>query len=90
MRTPEQVRRDQNADTLAKFKRGESLSLVDSTATWWPPRPIIKKDQEGMAKLYGTQVPDMRRETDTKRHNTILALRNVRDDVADDTPTQTV
>jgi len=39
---------------LGKLKRGESLSTVPPEATWFPPRPIQKKD---LTKLYITKEP---------------------------------
>lgn len=49
--TPEERRRKENADLIERMKRGEQLSLIDQQASWWPPRPIIKKDWEIIRKL---------------------------------------
>lgn len=56
--TPKELaekRKKENEDLLARAKKGESISRCDTAATWWPPRPIIKKDlanrlQETMKK----------------------------------------
>lgn len=45
---------------LGKLKRGESLATVPPEATWFPPRPIQKKD---LTKRYAT-----------KEHKTSLSL----------------
>lgn len=50
--TDEERRKSQNDEVLAKFRRGQSLAIVDQQATWWPPRPIIKKNAADMARLY--------------------------------------
>jgi hypothetical protein len=52
-RSPEEIRSAANAETLHKYRTGHSLTAVSPEATWWPPRPIIKKDAEAFAKLYG-------------------------------------
>ena len=50
-------RRLHNKEILHKMSRGESLNRFDSQKSWFPPRPIIKKDQVGMKKLYASQKP---------------------------------
>lgn len=51
---PSQVNRDaENENVLDRWRRGETLAMVPPSATWFPPRPIIKKDQREMARLYG-------------------------------------
>ncbi len=49
----EQKRRLHNKDVLMRMKKGEPFSRFDSYTSWFPPRPIVKKDQSGMRKLYG-------------------------------------
>jgi hypothetical protein len=34
------------------MKSGESLWTYDSKASWFPPRPIIEKDQDAINRLY--------------------------------------
>jgi hypothetical protein len=34
------------------MRSGESLRTVDSRSSWFPPRPIIQKDQEAISRLY--------------------------------------
>ncbi len=41
-----------NADILRRMRNGDPLNAVDSKASWFPPRPIIKKDLVEMARLY--------------------------------------
>lgn len=47
------IRATENADLLRRFRAGESLAVVDHQATWWPPRPIIQKDQALIARALG-------------------------------------
>ena len=47
------LRRERNAEVLRRLKNGEVLSSFNSYASWYPPRPIIKKSQDDIAKLYG-------------------------------------
>jgi len=54
-------RRKRNEEILEKFFKGESLAKVPPQATWFPPRPIIKKDHKEMARLYGTEEVDNER-----------------------------
>lgn len=43
----------ENADLIARMRRGQTLARVDHQATWWPPRPIIKKDPHLVARALG-------------------------------------
>ena len=43
----------ENADLIGRMRRGESLACVERQATWWPPRPIIKKDPRLVAAVLG-------------------------------------
>ena len=45
-----EIRKKANDALLAKMARGESLTTVPTSMTWFPPRPIIEKDLSG---LYG-------------------------------------
>jgi len=38
-------RSDRNKLLVDKLKNNESFCLVSLQDTWWPPRPIIKKDK---------------------------------------------
>ena len=49
----EQRRRDHNADLVRRMKDGEALTSFDSTSSWFPPRPIVQKDQRAIDRLYG-------------------------------------
>lgn len=51
--TPEERRRAENKSLLDRLRRGESLARVDVEATHWPPRPLIKKDPQAIARIYG-------------------------------------
>ena len=45
-------RKEHNSDLVRRMRSGEPLNAIDSKASWYPPRPIIKKDQVEMARLY--------------------------------------
>lgn len=47
-----ELRLMRNADILRRMRNGDPLNAVDSKASWFPPRPIIKKDLVEMARLY--------------------------------------
>lgn len=49
-------RRLHNRKILKKMERGESLSTFNNQSSWFPPRPIIKKDKKAVDKLYKGQV----------------------------------
>jgi len=54
-------RKEHNSDLVRRMRSGEPLNAIDSKASWYPPRPIIKKDQVEMARLYPeTNVPPAR------------------------------
>lgn len=54
-----------NRKVLKKMNRGEVLNSFDSQSSWFPPRPIIKKDRKALEKLY--------------RYNEDFPLRNKKD-----------
>jgi hypothetical protein len=49
------LRKERNEDVLDRLKKGDALSSFDSYASWYPPRPIIKKDPKALGKLYGSK-----------------------------------
>jgi len=46
-------RKKHNDDLLRRFKKGENILNYNSSDTWFPPRPVIKKDKDLVKKLYG-------------------------------------
>ena len=48
----EDQRKRENDALLEKMRKGESLAIVSVQATWWPPRPIIKKDLVAQKRLF--------------------------------------
>ena len=50
------LRRERNADLLRRMNTGESMSSFNSFSSWYPPRPIIEKNGDAIAKLYGNNV----------------------------------
>ena len=51
--TEQERRKQRNRDIIERMFRGETLATVPQAATWFPPRPIIQKNQEIISKLYG-------------------------------------
>lgn len=45
-------RKQRNEHLLRRMKAGEPLWSYDSKASWFPPRPIIEKDQHAIKRLY--------------------------------------
>ncbi len=41
-----------NDQLIDRMRRGDSLWAFDSQSSWFPPRPLIKKDTKLMNKLY--------------------------------------
>jgi hypothetical protein len=51
----EERRKRKNADVISRMRSGDPLVLIPSSATWFPPRPLVEKDKESIKKLYGTE-----------------------------------
>jgi hypothetical protein len=51
-RSSNDIRRQHNADLIRRMRSGDSLTSFDSKASWYPPRPIIKKDAREMERVY--------------------------------------
>ena len=52
---PTVIRRRHNVELLRRMRAGEALWSFDSTASWFPPRPVISKDPGAVARLYGSR-----------------------------------
>ncbi len=48
----EELRKKRNQELIKRMREGDALRTVDSFSSWFPPRPIVKKDAEALAKLY--------------------------------------
>lgn len=48
-------RKKENERILNLMKSGDSLSTIPTSATWFPPRPTIKKD---LSKFYKKKADD--------------------------------
>ena len=53
-KTAGDLRKMHNQDLIRRMRAGEPLNSVDSKASWYPPRPLIKKDKVEMDRLYPT------------------------------------
>ena len=70
----QELRKKHNSELIRRMKDGESLKSFDSTASWFPPRPVIEKDPSALGKLYGYSNVDRRlatREEDCSEEKTI-------------------
>ena len=47
-----QIRKQHNYDLIRRMRNGDALYSFDSQASWYPPRPVIEKDKDEMARLY--------------------------------------
>ena len=46
-------RKNHNEDVINRMKNGESLQNQTAVDSWFPPRPVIKKNTNAMKSLYG-------------------------------------
>lgn len=46
-------REKHNQDLINRMKSGENLQRYSSQSSWFPPRPVIKKDLSAIETLYG-------------------------------------
>jgi hypothetical protein len=53
-------RKKENEALIERMRNGESLTAVSVSSTWWPPRPVIKKD---LSLLFGEKTPAPKLET---------------------------
>ena len=47
-----QIRKKRNSEIIKRMNAGDSLQRFDSHASWFPQRPIIKKDPKAIKQLY--------------------------------------
>ena len=47
------MRQVRNQDLIQRMREGKPLWSFDSAASWFPERPVIKKDAKEIARLYG-------------------------------------
>lgn len=52
------LRKQHNSDLIRRMRNGEPLNTIDSKSSWYPPRPVIKKDEGEMARVYGTPITE--------------------------------
>ena len=48
-------RKSHNEDLIYRMKNGESLQNQTAVESWFPPRPVIKKNTGAMKSLYGDE-----------------------------------
>ncbi len=45
-------RKKHNEDLINRMKQGESLQSQSASDSWFPPRPVIKKNSAALKELY--------------------------------------
>lgn len=50
--TPER-RKQHNRELVERMRAGEKLSSFSSQASFFPPRPLVKKSTEDLLRLFG-------------------------------------
>lgn len=58
-------REKHNREVLERMKTGDPLQRYSSEASWFPPRPIVKKDENALKLLY----------KEKKKHDVIQGFR---------------
>jgi hypothetical protein len=53
MNKDEERRKQENKDLVERMRRGDVLEKCKGSDTWFPVRPIIKKDEKEIERLYG-------------------------------------
>ncbi|MBI2601929.1 MAG: hypothetical protein HYW48_02640 [Deltaproteobacteria bacterium] len=48
-------RKKRNEELIKRMRRGDVLHTYDAQTSWYPPRPVIKKDKKELARLYGEE-----------------------------------
>ncbi|MFY7927376.1 MAG: hypothetical protein ACOVS5_00765 [Oligoflexus sp.] len=69
------LRRERNSDLIRRMRNGDQLSSFNSYSSWFPPRPIIEKDQNALEKLYGADVVSLNHRSDDGDHHPFRPLR---------------
>ena len=49
-----EIRLEHNRELLNRMKADETLQSHDSSASWYPPRPVIEKSRDEVKRLYGS------------------------------------
>ena len=50
------------------MRQGESLNRFDAQESWFPPRPVIEKDEKALSKLYGGTKRRVKAKKEKKRN----------------------
>ncbi|MBP9706033.1 MAG: hypothetical protein KBD78_00210 [Oligoflexales bacterium] len=49
------LRQKHNQELLSRMQNGEDLRKFNPEASWYPPRPIVKKDKSALTRLFPAQ-----------------------------------
>ena len=52
----QELRRERNLNLLRRMVNGDPLTAFNSASSWFPPRPIIKKNAADVELLYGASL----------------------------------
>lgn len=70
-------RKERNEELLRRMRNGEKLTSYNSVDSWYPPRPIIAKDQGAIERLYGTEIDErLSSALKSKDKNALIKTRN--------------
>lgn len=50
-------RKQANYELIQRMRAGSPLQRFSAQQSWFPPRPIIKKDRRAVARLYASATP---------------------------------
>jgi hypothetical protein len=64
-------RKKENDALIERMRKGESLASVSVSSTWWPPRPVIKKD---LSLLFGEKNTRPKQETVNNKAGVLTIL----------------
>jgi hypothetical protein len=71
-------RKQHNLELIRRMRSGDSLCSYNSTDSWFPPRPMVKKDKDAMAKLYKQDIITL--SEDEKNDKVVVFQKNKQDD----------
>ncbi len=47
------TRQKHNLEIIQRMRSGDSLQRYSAQSSWYPPRPVVKKDSDAIQFLYG-------------------------------------
>lgn len=68
-------RRLHNRKILKKMEKGENLNVFSPQSSWFPPRPVIKKNKKAVNELYKNEKSFPLRNKNDKQVFKLLTLK---------------